>query len=363
MDRDPRTWRLPQWLLVCLSGALALGIVVALATSATAFGVYNPAWDGASQLTGVATETGADAEVAVNSTVYDRIEPSETVVIVLSPSNTYTPHEQARIREYVEAGGTLVVAEDFGPVGNTLLAAVGAQTRFDGRLLRDERTYGQAPALPIAPNVTAALEAQGVSQLTLNYGTVLTVPEQSNGTVLVRSSEFSYLDVDRDGELDTTETLDRRPVVTRESIGNGTVISVSDPSLFINAMLEAPDNRAFVRVLVADHDRVVLDYSGFDSHPPLSVGLLWLRQTPLLQAMLVVVGTIGVGAVVYRSRLSGYLPGRLSRHRQPPARHPVGDRDALRAFLAERHPEWNAERLDRVIAGILAQRDPEDDDD
>lgn len=362
MNWQPRSWTVPQVLLAGLTIALLVSVGIGLTTTGTAFGVYNPAWDGASDLTDVTSGPDTDSSVALNTSLYQRVDPTETVVIVLSPSESYTETELARIRSFVRRGGTIVVAEDFGPVGNQLLRGVGADTRFDGRLVRDERVYSSAPALPRATNVSPTMEAAGVSQLTLNYGTVLEPPASNDAVTLVRTSEFAYLDADRNGTLDDSESLARRPVVIRERLGNGTVYSVSDPSLFINAMLTEPDNRAFVTALAEPHSQVVLDYSGFQQHPPLSVALLRLRQSVLAQLVAMLLGLAAIGSVSRRATIRRRLPwpSRSDERRAEPTR--LTDRESIRRAIHQRHPDWDEERLDRVITDVLARRDGDERD-
>jgi len=129
----------------------------------------------------------------------------------------------------------------------------------------------------------------GATDLTLNYGTAVT---PNDATTLVRTSEFAYLDTDRSGSLDDDENLSRYPVVTIESVGDGQVITVGDPSIFINAMLDQNGNTAFATALMQAHEQVIFDYSQSDSQPPLAVALLIFRETLLLQML---VGVVGVG--------------------------------------------------------------------
>lgn len=402
----PAAWTWPQVLLAGLTLAVLVGVVVALSTSVAAFGVYNPAWDGASDLDALAEETGAESRIALNTTAYDDVDPNRTIAVILAPDTSYSEPQQARLREFVADGGTLVIAEDVGPVGNELAAAVGADTRFDGRPVRDDRHYYRSPAFPTATNVTDAPETEGVEQVTLNHGTTLHANEtDENTTVLVRTSSFAYLDTNRNAQLDDEESLASRPVVVREHVGNGTVIAISDPSLFINAMLERPGNRQFARNLFAAHEQVLLDQSGHGQQPPLSVALLTLRETPPMQVLL---GLGGIGTVLVWSRRPGSVRrlstlwvanssiarwrtgsrrlhrvwNRLRRvdhadiARETGDAETVGateliadpvdghiDADALAAYLRQEHPEWDDRRIQRVITGVLARRREVADDD
>jgi hypothetical protein len=125
----------------------------------------------------------------------------------------------------------------------------------------------------------------------VNHGTVL---RPSNATVVARSSNVSYLDTDRDAEIDDGEQLRPYPVVATESVGSGRVVAVSDASLFINAMLERASNEAFTRSLVAGTDLVILDGTHAETHPPLRVAVVSLRSSPILQALAVLL--LGFGA-------------------------------------------------------------------
>lgn len=340
----------PRVLLAALVIAVAVALVVGGTTSATAFGAYNARWDGASTLRAQADAVGVEHTVARNTTAYRAVTPNGTVALVLSPDRGYDERERDRLRTFVRRGGTLVVAEDYGPHGNELVRAVGADARFDGRPLRDERYHYRSPAMPVARHVANDSLTANVSRLTLNHGTALA---PGTATVLVRSSGYAYLDTDRNEQISETESLAQRPVVTVESVGDGRVVTVSDPSLFINTMLERPGNRRFVRTLFGAGDQVLLDYSHTADVPPLMVALLVVRETPALQALLGGLFLAGIGAW-HR----GFV-GRVRRARaddRPTIRASVDD---VAAHLHDTHPEWDADRVRRVAGAIARERDEE----
>jgi len=358
----------PRTLLAVLAVAVVLATAVGASTSGAAFSAYNPAWDGASDLRGVATDAGAEVDLIRNTSAYDGADPNDTVAVVLSPDRPYTPGEYARLRSFVRAGGTILVAEDFGPGGNGLLEALNASARFDGGPLRDERNYYRAPALPEAGNVSDHPLTDGVETLTLNYGTPV---EPGNATVLVRTSEYGYVDRNRNEDLDDSETLRSYPVATVEPVGEGRVVAVGDPSLLINAMIDREGNRAFATNVLGSRERVLLDYSHTARIPPLSLALLVLRETPLAGALL---GAVGIGAIGLwvRGDVDALREGARNaagRAGVPGFDAAASDRDRgpglsaseLRAYLAERHPEWEDERVERVIRGVLGA-DTEDGD-
>lgn len=341
-----------RWSFVAFAAVVGVLLVVTAGTSTAAFNAYNGGWDGASSLRAEATAVDATPTLVQETDTYDTVEPSGTVAVVLSPDEAYGPAETERLGRFVREGGTLLVAEDFGSHSNDLLGDLGATARFDGRLVRDEQHNYRSSALPVATDVSNDANdsiGEGVDSLTLNYGTVV---DPGNADVLVRTSEYAYLDADRDGSISGDETLTASPIVTREPIGNGTIIAVSDPSLMINAMLDRPDNRAFVRNVFAAHDRVLLDYSRSSQIPPLALAAITLRETPALQAavgtlvVLLIGGWAGAGPLAALRRVSRSRD--VDDHRL--------DRDALVALLREQHPDWDADRVRRVAAAVVRRR-------
>ena len=358
----------PQVVLVGLLVATVLGIGVAASTSTASFSLYNARWDGASDLDAVAQGPNTTVELLQSTDGYADVPPNRSVAVVLSPDDPYTDAERRRVRAFVRDGGTLVVAEDFEGGGNRLLAAVGARARIDGRPLRDERASAQSPAFPAARNVSEHPLTTGVDRLVLNHGSAVT---PNGATVLVRSSEYAYLDANGNADLDAEETMQRSPVATVESVGEGRVIVTGDPSLFINAMLDRTGNRRFAENVLSE-SHVLLDYSHAGSLPPLAALRLTLQDSALLQGL---VGLAGIALIGAWGRLGrddaegvlawlserGPIGGRIGR--DDAGRPPAVDSDALRAELAERHPDWTGDRVDRVANRIMTQRDRWQNDD
>lgn len=333
-------------MLYLLTACVIIALLVAGSTTGAAFGLYNFEWDGTSDVRGLADETN-EASIVLDDTAYDDISPNETIVIVLAPDSAYDNESIARRQSFVERGGTLVVAENFGPHGNDLLAGTGATARVDGDLLRDDMNYYRGPTLPIATTVEPHAYTDGVDQLTLNYATAI---EPGEAEPLVMTSEFGYLDRDRSGNLSEDESLDTYPVVTTESVGNGTVVVTGDPSVFINTMQQQPDNQQFVRSLISSYDRTVFDYSHSSSQPPLVVAYVLFTTAPGIQA---IVGLLAVVVLAIRGRVWTRL---VTRGKADPP-DLTADRADLKAYLSQRHPDWDSERIDRVIAGVLSRDD------
>jgi len=345
-----RPFGYPQAVLVALTVVTVVGLVIAASTSSAAFGSYNDAWDGASALRDDARAAGAESEIVRNTSRYASGSPNGTLAVVLSPESEYGPAATDRLRAFVRNGGTVLVAEDFGPHANDLLARIGADARITGGMLRDERYNYRSPALPIARNVSNHTLTRGVDGLTLNHGSPV---EPNNASVLVSTSGVAYVDGNRNAELDDEDPVGSFPVATTESVGDGRVIVVGDPSAFINTMLDRSGNRAFVRSVFGAHERVLLDYSHAGGLPPLSVALLVVRDAPLLQGLVGLVGLAVVGLVARRPDALGRLAGAMA----DDERGPEPDHESLTRYVRRQHPDWDDERIERVIRGIMTRRD------
>lgn len=294
---QPFGWSYPKLLLIALLLTASATVIVTESTSTAEFNAYNSDWDGTSRLYDLAADNG-DVELTASTDQYESVDPATTAALVVAPESAYRSTEAARIRTFVEDGGTLVVADDFGSNGNRLLADVGADARFNGAILRDRQSNFRTSSFPVANNVSDTPTVEGVDQLTLNNGTAV---EPNGATPIVSTSSFGYLDPTGTDELREGTEFRNYPVVTIESVGDGTVIAVSDPSIFINSMLDRPDNEAFATNLVSSGEMTLMDSSHTTPTPPLVVGVSWLQETPLAAA---VVGVLIVGLVAAAGRRS-----------------------------------------------------------
>lgn len=354
VNRTGPNW--PRILLVALSCTLLITVGVAGATSTTTFGPYNPSWDGASTLR-EEVDTNADVRTEYVSTTnrYDAVDANATVAFIIAPDEQYSDQDVDPIRQFVASGGTLIVLEDYGESGNELLANLGTEARVDGRLLKDERNYYRGPTMPLATGVENNSLTTGVDQLTLNYGTAV---QPGNASILVRSSDFAYLAEDEEEELSDDDELAAYPVATVESLGDGEVVVVGDPSITINAMLEQPDNAAFLSALYAGHERVVFDISHNTGLPPLTSALLTARESPPVQIGL---GALGIAGFVLFSRRRGSSLLKNIREKLPiPGDGSRRERDSLlvmsheqRAqYLRAQYPDWDEQRIKRVTKAL-----------
>ena len=359
MEWLPTDRSYPELLAIGLGLVIAVSIVIAASISGVAYGAFTPSWEGTSELRGEAEDADAESIVLTDTEEYEELPSDGTLAIVLSPEEGYEDADLDRLSAFVEGGGTLVVADAYGPHANPLLEDLGASARIDGDPLRDERNYHRSPALVVAPDVAAHPYLIGVEELTLNHGSALSA---GDGTVLVRSSEFAYLDRTGTGELADGDEMGTFPIVMTEQVGDGQVVTVSDPSVFINAMLEREGNRAFATGLISSHDRVVFDTSHGGEIPPGAAAMLALRESALIQAIIGGGVIVGVGAI-YRWSTVSRIGDRIRRMKPAwGATEPDAPTEReMQSMLSDRYPEWDDERRSRVVRAVISLRKEERD--
>jgi hypothetical protein len=375
MDQDipaKLNWRplglsIPQLLFLGLSVTLCTIIVLTAVTSTAGFNPYNPNWDGTQEFRDLADSTG-ELTIITSTNQYQTGDPNATTAFVIAPEKRYSDSERERIGQFVQNGGLLVVADESSSSGNSLLTSIGASARFDGRILRDEQNNFESSFLPVIPDSSNHTLVSAVDSLTLNYGTAV---RPGTATPIINSSEVSYLVRNRNETLEPQTELRSYPVVTIESVGEGTVVVVGDPSIFISSMLEKSDNEAFVSTLLDQRPEILFDQSHNQSLPLLVSVMLALRSSPPAAGVVlsIIVGLLVGGnsrynltrRLLWRQRLDSMIPAGLSeltgQFQSPPEYENqtlISDRESLKKELQERHPEWDEEQIDRVIAGVLS---------
>jgi len=161
---------------------------------------------------------------------------AETSTLIVVPGTDITSPEARSLRSFVQAGGVLVLLEDFGP-GARLLPEWDIPIRIAGSPLLDPLHCYRNQMMPRAYPVDSE---SGEAVLLLNHSTWLTVGDPA--TVLAESSYFAYADKNGDGTPDEGEPRGPLPVAARVPLGDGRLLVVSDASLLLNGTLDAGDN-------------------------------------------------------------------------------------------------------------------------
>jgi hypothetical protein len=196
------------------------------------FRVENPSWNGLSTL------NSKDRLVAVRS--FDNLTANQKgTTLLLVPYEPFSNVELSQLKDYVSNGGTLVVLDDYG-FGNQVLSDIGLKIRFTGESMLDPLYGYKDKWMPKITDLSNSTIAANVTSIVLNHASSLN--NTSDSTVVAYSSAFSFLDINSDGLSNNNEPNGPFPVIANNSVGQGMVVAVADPSLMINGMLALDNN-------------------------------------------------------------------------------------------------------------------------
>jgi hypothetical protein len=179
-----------------------------------------------------------------------------TTLLIIAPRNHPTTQQLTAYRAFLDAGNTLILADDFG-TGNEILSGIGSQvTILPGNLSSLDRRYAD-------PYSVVAYKSPGESPLFLPESIALNRPAAlDGGTPLMLTSVMSWIDANGDTRLNRGEGMGTFPVMAAENRGRGHILVISDPSIFINSMYNQGDNennRVLIRSLVQKDGQVLID--------------------------------------------------------------------------------------------------------
>lgn len=293
---------------------IALPLSVPAVTSEEDFSIYNTSWNGCSSLavksyrlggikpTFQVRGTSSSLEIVQLPPQEWNLDPEGDALVIVGPDRPFTDADGKVIGEFLQKGGVLLLADDFGE-GNSLLTRLNTSTRFTGRLALD-LSFSKKGEFMMVSDVRPSVITENVSFLLLNYPSTLTPSPRAS--VVAYSSPTSWLEVERNERMDPEEPRGPFPLIAIEQVGRGVLITISDPSLLINQMIEKADNSIFVgnliRYLTGGGRRVLFDEYHREYPSPLTfsstlAGVLSPGSGALLPALLLVLGAAYVGGV------------------------------------------------------------------
>ncbi len=348
---------------------LIISMTAPVASSSADFSIFNSDWNGTSQLAVLTYEAGKFAPAfKVQSTGTDvtieqidlatiDLDPATDALAIIGPTKAFSSEEGRHIGDFVRAGGEVLLADDFGR-GNSLLQGMGATSRFGDDLVVD-LAYEKLPEFSVLFDLREDPLTANVTTLLLNYPSSLIINETTT-EVVGYSSIASWRDSNGNRLQEWGEPRGPFPMVARESLGTGSILLISDPSLLINGMADKMDDGVFgtnvISELCSERTTVYFDESHRTYLDPISIALeftgevsdnakvglaafalvltLWI-STDLLERGFVMLRGILNRFVSYIMR---FLPFR-ARARPMEKPKPLS-LDELVAKASEEHPEW-----------------------
>ena len=220
------------------------------------FRVENPFWNGTGAI-------NADYVVQPLKTLSDLPPSPQGTTLILIPYLKCTPAELEQLKRFVDDGGRLILADDYG-YGNQVLESLGLETRFSGEMLLDPMVNYKSKHFQRIVHLEPDPLAGNIENLSFNHATCLI--NVTTASTLASSSSFSFLDHNGNGIREDNEPTGPLPVITHHRLGSGQVILIADPSLFINSMESLEDNSHFIMNIADTTTILYID----QSHLPLS---------------------------------------------------------------------------------------------
>lgn len=230
------TSRLVQAAWLVAVGVLAALLLIRTVPAGRDSSVLNEGWNGLRE--------AADALDASALMSYDDLTSvNAPATLVIIPRLSIGDASLAAIEAFTDAGGTLIVLDDFG-FGNEVLSHLGVNVRFARGVLMDPLYCHRAETMPRVELAYADTDTL-LQTMVLNSATWL---EVGGGVdVWARSSYFSYGDVNHDSMRNSGDIDGPLPVAATTTYGAGRVVVVSDSSLLLNSTVDLGDNIAAIR--------------------------------------------------------------------------------------------------------------------
>ena len=263
--------------------------------SVQAFMASNTEWNGINKFCNDFNVQNTDSLTALPDA------PQQDVLITI-PYLEYSPDQLMQMEQFVESGGKLILMDDFG-FGNSFLEYAGIPARFDNIPLLDPLFNYKNEYFPRILTFNSSITASGIQVIVFDHGTALSGTSQSQA--LAWSSNMSFLDNNKNGNVDSNDPKGPFVVAADYSLGKGTVDLISGPSLIMNAVPGTNDNNAFITYLINSNgtpDTVLFDRANMPNAPldMAKIALANLRR--IISEPYVLLGIVGLVFVI----ITGY---------------------------------------------------------
>jgi hypothetical protein len=357
---------------------LMLSLLVPIVGTTTDFSIYNAGWNGTSKLAIKSYQvgklvpalevrnTGTGIDPVVTSLADSGIDPARGALFIIGPSKPFSKSDGDYVAGFLSAGGTVVLADDFG-TGNSLLSQLNTTSRFADQLVVDF-AFEKKPEFVVAYNfVEGSPLTDNVSMMLLNYPSAIS--KGSRASVLATTSSASWMDMNGNEFRDPDEPVGPFPILTVESVGLGTLVLLSDPSVLINSMAQYLDNAVFADNLLAfaseGRSQVLFDESHRNFVNPIAFSMRLTGQLSdgsrfvivLVAVTAFFLTTTDIVPRTYRLatrtglRVWRYLAGLFAHRREETVDTFMSDEELVGKVL-EKHPDWRRGVLTRLIRQI-----------
>ncbi|XRO75230.1 DUF4350 domain-containing protein [Methanocaldococcus sp. 28A] len=200
--------------LACIGVALlSLPIGVPTIKTFSDYSIFNTKWNGCSEFAKMVYKRGDIVPLISPYNTYD-FSKMNGVLFIIGPNLDFSTYEIEKIKEFLNNGNTVVIADDFG-TANEILKGLNLSMRISNSKVNDLFYYKN-------DNLIVTCKVKNFNgNVTLNVPAYI---NSNNGIILTSSVSVS------NGKQKAY------PIMVETNYSNGKIVIISDPDIFINGM-------------------------------------------------------------------------------------------------------------------------------
>lgn len=299
--------------------------------SSSQYSMFNPDWDGISKFAALMYKEGKEPIPLLGP--IDSYELSGGTLMIVGPDMDYTPEEIEAIKEFVEEGNTLFIADDFG-TANEVLRGFNIPMGLSKYPLRDF-FYEVDDRFLITARITDPVLGRGVDKVITNDPSAIIVTRKgevyTSGTAMINFHKRAF------------------PILAMTRYGKGRIIVLADPDILSNNLFE--ENYPFLRNLINYIPGPVYIDEGHHSDFNLyTQGTITIRRVLPRESAQKLLLLLGFLIIAYEFGALGYLGKSLSRI----VEKVIGRRGSLEEVALELAEErgWNKKEVLEMLNSL-----------
>jgi hypothetical protein len=219
---------------------LLIGSVSYSAPITEAHHPLNEGWNGCSQVYNMVPH----AQLLYSYAPY--LPNSTSLITIIGPQILFQNNENVELRSFLESGGTVLLADDYGS-GNSLLRGLNVSARFSGKALADLYFYSRTPSFPLISDFALNALSRNITAIIMDHPTYIEILNPALVNVVALSSPFSFIDLQNSGTLSANENTQAYPVIATTHIGRGLLVLVANANMFQNELINLFNNQILFR--------------------------------------------------------------------------------------------------------------------
>jgi hypothetical protein len=278
------------------------------------YGAYNHDWIGTAHLydrehaDGILPILTRDGDpVLILHGPLDRLEPERHAVLIVGPQRAYQPDEAQRVRQFLQDGGRVLLADDTGSA-KRLLERLDLGISIPGIPVYTPG-YSKQTDFPVAQ--TTHLLPDLPETVVLNTASIV----QGQGDDVLVTPAFAWLDTDADGRPDLDEPRGTYSLAKRIHVGQGQLLVIGDASILTPEMQDEATVDALLQWLTREGQRTLLLDEGHRAaaDPAQIAPLLATGGNATLKVLALLLGLAAAAAYTLGIRIRRRAPAKTRR--------------------------------------------------